>query len=104
MKLKTACRILGVSPDLGDVFQSVAKQRYHELLKQHHPDVNNGSSQSHNRTIELNQAFQRVKLAGPNPLNPRRMTITEFVALTVARERANRKTKLRSPTGQFYYV
>ena len=102
MKLKTACRILGIDLDLGDIFQSVAKQRYHELLKQHHPDVNK-SAQSHNRTIEINQAFKKVKSVGPNPFNPRRMTITEFVSLTVARERANRKTKLRKPNGQFYY-
>ena len=110
MTLKSACLILDLeAPDDTKLLSNAdrndllaqAKRQYRTLLKREHPDKN-GLGDAHNRTIELNEAYQTVKA-----LTRRRLTVTEYFATLTQKERqakADRKPRERTgpqPVGQY---
>ena len=53
--VKEACIILSVEPPLRE---ATLKKRYLGMLKQHHPDLNEGSQQAENYAKKINVAYQ----------------------------------------------
>lgn len=57
--VREAAEVLGIADraSLNEI-----RQRYHELLKEWHPDVSrNGTAESHERTVRLNEAYRLLE-------------------------------------------
>jgi curved DNA-binding protein CbpA len=61
-------RVLGVSPG---VSAEELHDAYRRLVKQHHPDRNNGSEESARRFAEIQEAYEEVR-THPRPARPPR--------------------------------
>lgn len=53
-----AMLVLGLTPPLS---QATLKQRYKELVKQHHPDANGGDTSAEERLKTINHAYDLLK-------------------------------------------
>ena len=58
---RKAFNVLGLETDAK---RPVIKARFHELVKRHHPDANNGDRSTEDRLVEVIQAYNYLKSVG----------------------------------------